>query len=520
MARTPLIRVLLAVSSTSYLKKLGGTLAILLFHVKLGLIHATPWADLGASIYLCHDLVWKIPLFPNNHELGMTLELADHSISEPIGIAEDVYVTVGKFQFPADFVVVDFEPDPCTLLILGRSFLKDKCDLDRCITDGEITLHEYSQEVLGFSSDLEWQSHPYYESQCFTYLPTLTPFGDSDFLLFRRSDSFLLLEGDPSHLKSRKIISEIPKILIFVMQTMKNLQLLSPRVGNHGDLPPHLENAFLEGATRSSLEYTIREDVIVEVLDKQQEATNAPPSSSTSSSSNFEFQQMAAALEDKMTLTFRNEMNEMKNMMKALVPTPIPIKAVEERNGNNGNQVNHGANSGLTQQAQAYQAPSTQVPVTYARFEAYTKANDVTLNNLQKNLNDFKREQQDFQNEQRIFSILMLNINVVKAITARSGLAYDGPLPPYASSLCQSTMRMVCSKVLDFTKSGDSTSIISDPPSFTPFEGRLLMFTLWNQSELSQKDGPNFKVNGHRVKHYFGEDVPNVIIPDVKNDPP
>ncbi|GJT56453.1 reverse transcriptase domain-containing protein [Tanacetum coccineum] len=60
-------------------------------------------------------------------------------------------------------------------------------------------------------------------------------------------------------------------------------------------------------------------------------STNAPPSSSTSSSSNFEFQQMAAALEDKMTLTFRNEMNEMKNMMKALVPTPVPIKAVEER---------------------------------------------------------------------------------------------------------------------------------------------------------------------------------------------
>ncbi|GJU94166.1 hypothetical protein Tco_1318922 [Tanacetum coccineum] len=34
--------------------------------------------------------------------------------------------------------------------------------------------------------------------------------------------------------------------------------------------------------------------------------------------------------------------------------------------------------------------------------------------------------------------------------------------------------------------------------------------------ELFQKDGQNFKVNGHRAKHYFGEDVPNVIIPDVK----
>ncbi|GJY33695.1 hypothetical protein Tco_0418164 [Tanacetum coccineum] len=50
----------------------------------------------------------------------MTLELADRSITEPIGIAKDVRLMVGKFQFPADFVVVDFEPDPrgVTILIL------------------------------------------------------------------------------------------------------------------------------------------------------------------------------------------------------------------------------------------------------------------------------------------------------------------------------------------------------------------------------------------------------------------
>ncbi|GJR39138.1 hypothetical protein Tco_1214822 [Tanacetum coccineum] len=56
---------------------------------------------------------------------------------------------------------------------------------------------------------------------------------------------------------------------------------------------------------------------------------NAPPSSSTSSS-NFEFQQMAAALEDKMTLTFRNEMNEMKNMIKSY-PDPFRLKHVASR---------------------------------------------------------------------------------------------------------------------------------------------------------------------------------------------
>ncbi|GJY34250.1 hypothetical protein Tco_0418719 [Tanacetum coccineum] len=32
--------------------------------------------------------------------------------------------------------------------------------------------------------------------------------------------------------------------------------------------------------------------------------------------------------------------------------------------------------------------------------------------------------------------------------------------------------------------------------------------------ELSQNSGPNFKVNGHRVKHYFGGDVPQLIVPD------
>nr|GEZ18748.1 reverse transcriptase domain-containing protein [Tanacetum cinerariifolium] len=33
--------------------------------------------------------------------------------------------------------------------------------------------------------------------------------------------------------------------------------------------------------------------------------------------------------------------------------------------------------------------------------------------------------------------------------------------------------------------------------------------------ELSQPDGPNFKVNGHRLKHYFGEDVPKMVVPDL-----
>nr|GEX89688.1 reverse transcriptase domain-containing protein [Tanacetum cinerariifolium] len=37
--------------------------------------------------------------------------------------------------------------------------------------------------------------------------------------------------------------------------------------------------------------------------------------------------------------------------------------------------------------------------------------------------------------------------------------------------------------------------------------------------ELSQLDGPNFKVNGHHVKHYFGGDIPSTVVPDLHTIP-
>ncbi|GJR16359.1 reverse transcriptase domain-containing protein [Tanacetum coccineum] len=37
--------------------------------------------------------------------------------------------------------------------------------------------------------------------------------------------------------------------------------------------------------------------------------------------------------------------------------------------------------------------------------------------------------------------------------------------------------------------------------------------------ELSQTNGPNFKVNGHRLKHYFGGDIPQMVVPDLQTFP-
>nr|GEV61306.1 reverse transcriptase domain-containing protein [Tanacetum cinerariifolium] len=81
-------------------------------------------ADLGASINLMPLSIWKKLSLPELTPTRMTLELADMSITRPNGVAEDVFVKVGKFHFPTDFVVVDFKADPRVPLILGRSFLR------------------------------------------------------------------------------------------------------------------------------------------------------------------------------------------------------------------------------------------------------------------------------------------------------------------------------------------------------------------------------------------------------------
>nr|GFC28517.1 reverse transcriptase domain-containing protein [Tanacetum cinerariifolium] len=74
-------------------------------------------ANLEASINLMPLSVWKKLGLPDLIPTRMTLELANRAICTPDGIARDVFVLVGKFTFPADFVVVDYESDPRVPLI-------------------------------------------------------------------------------------------------------------------------------------------------------------------------------------------------------------------------------------------------------------------------------------------------------------------------------------------------------------------------------------------------------------------
>nr|GFC60239.1 reverse transcriptase domain-containing protein [Tanacetum cinerariifolium] len=76
----------------------------------------------------------------------MVLKLADRTISKPMGVAENVFVKVGKFYFPADFVVLDFVADPRVPLILESPFLSTTYAL-LDVYEGEIILRHDDQSL-------------------------------------------------------------------------------------------------------------------------------------------------------------------------------------------------------------------------------------------------------------------------------------------------------------------------------------------------------------------------------------
>ncbi|GJZ42983.1 reverse transcriptase domain-containing protein [Tanacetum coccineum] len=277
-------------------------------------------ADLGASINLMPLSIWKKLGLPGLNDTKMVLELADRTISKPTGVAENVFVKVGKFYFPADFVVLDFIADPRVPLILGRPFLRMAHALID-VYEGEITLRnddqsltlkcgdtpsisynnleslkkvdlidvtceEYSQEVLDFSDSVAYGNpSPGYDPIVSNSSPTLTPFGDSDFLLLEETDTFLVIADDPTSPEVDEAYYD-PEGDILLLETLLNSDPSpSQNQGNYlskikkelkvcksaessineppevelKDLPPHLEYAFL--ADNNKLPVIIAKDL-------------------------------------------------------------------------------------------------------------------------------------------------------------------------------------------------------------------------------------------------------------------
>ncbi|GJV08885.1 reverse transcriptase domain-containing protein [Tanacetum coccineum] len=246
--------------------------------------------------------VWKKISLPEITLTRMTLELADRLVAHPKGVAEDVFVKVGKFYFLADFVVVDYDVDPRVPLILGRPFLRTARALidvhgeeltlrvnDEAFTFKvghtsrysrnyydetvhqvnviDVACEEYAQEVLRFSdsstSGNPTPSDPIIASSS----PSFTPFEGGDFIL-EEIEACLSNDSIPPGIDDadfdpkgdirllEKLLNDDPssplplKELNFEeLKTIKS-SIDDPPELELKDLPSHLEYAFLEGTNK------------------------------------------------------------------------------------------------------------------------------------------------------------------------------------------------------------------------------------------------------------------------------
>nr|GEY94735.1 DNA-directed DNA polymerase [Tanacetum cinerariifolium] len=221
-------------------------------------------ANLGASINLMPLSIWRKLFLLELNPTQMILELADRSTTRPTGIAEDVFVRVGKFHFPANFVVVDYDVDPQVLLILGRPFLRTGGDFileeieSHDLVPREIDYEDISKFFSTFPIPMENCDFFFKKSERFTSVPEFETFRfdpeeeniDVSLLeyeyFYSEGDIRLLeifLNEDPSSpLPLKEIKTKELKSVKSSIDEPLDLELK--------DLPSHLEYAFLEGTDK------------------------------------------------------------------------------------------------------------------------------------------------------------------------------------------------------------------------------------------------------------------------------
>ncbi|GJZ00778.1 reverse transcriptase domain-containing protein [Tanacetum coccineum] len=175
-------------------------------------------ADLGASINLMPLSIWKKLGLPGLNDTKMVLELADRTISKPTGVAENVFVK--------------------------------KVDLI------DVTCEEYSQEVLDFSDSVAYGNpSPGYDPIVSNSSPTLTPFDESDFLLFEEADAFIAIDDEPVSPVCNTTYYD-PEGDILILEALLNSDPLPQP--NQGDYLPGIQKDLkVVEPKKSSIEYAV-----------------------------------------------------------------------------------------------------------------------------------------------------------------------------------------------------------------------------------------------------------------------
>nr|GEW68773.1 reverse transcriptase domain-containing protein [Tanacetum cinerariifolium] len=558
-------------------------------------------ADLGASINIMPLSIWKKFFLPELTPTQMTLELADRSITRPKGVAEDVFVKVGKFHFPIDFVVVDFEVDPRVPLILGRSFLRTGHALidvygeeitlwvnDEAVTFnlnqtprysstyGDMSLNridvidvaseEYAQEVLGFSKNsLSGNPTSTSEPIISNSSPSLTPYKGSDFVL----------EEIEAYLKDDSVSSEIDHA-----NSKEKSSIEEPLELELKDLPSHLEYAYLDGTDKLPVIIAkgLKDDEKEALLTVLKSHKRAIAWKITNIKDFYKIARPMTYLLEKETpfVLSKDCIDAIETLKKKLTEAPIlvvpdwnlPFELMCDASDFSIGAVlgqlytDHSALKYLLSKQDAIPRLLSWVLILQ-EFDIIIRDKKGTENLAADHLSRLENPHKDvFENKDINENFPLETLGkissgstlwfadfanyhagkfIIKGMSSQQKKKFFKDVKhyfwddPYLFRMCADQIIRWC---VHGQEANDILKACHEGPT-SGYHGAIFtakkillgkLKTRWSRRftiiqvfpygtiELSQPDGPNFKVNGHRLKHYFGGDIPSKNIdPESRN---
>ncbi|GJZ91186.1 reverse transcriptase domain-containing protein [Tanacetum coccineum] len=507
----------------------------------------------------------------------MTLELADRSITRPKGVAEDVFVKVGSFHFPTDFVVIDFEVGPRVPLILGRSFLRTiRALID--VYEGELILRDEDERLIfhvdkhpqkhakesikminfiedSFGEVLRLKKSNHFSSGNTTSLsdssPSLISFETSDSLLEEFADELALLDPFPPGNEDVDVEAEHREIeLLFNRDPSTNF---SPRI----TFDPNPER------------FTNEPSLVCLPLPRDECECNVPDSQTINFStfSNPLFND-AASSNDKSSheevtheMSFITYSNPLFNLDEEIISSkfnPIHNEVLDSISKNDHfdaesyipeSPLNHDtlivfsprndplhhefAGEIITSPSRIAREHEEYISRMYdshrEEIDIFPNPDDLIPPEIERDDYDSEDDENStvdepvllhtpFPDEDEYHRKLQLNeLNELRDQAYENSLIYKERTKKLHDSKIKNRIFNVGDQVLLFNSrlkifSGKLKTRWSGPFTITE------VFP-YGTAKLSHADGSNFKVNCHRLKHYFGGDTPTMVVPDLQTFP-